>query len=227
MDPEERERAKQQAGVAAAEAVADGMVVGLGSGTTAAAAIRALGRRVDAGLDIIGVPTSYQSRQVAVDAGLTLSDIGERATIDMAIDGADQVVEDIAVKGGGGAHTLEKVVDAAADSFHLVIDRSKLAEAITHSIPVAVVPEARGTAAAAVRDLGGEPTLRAAKRKAGPVVTDEGHLILDCDFGTVTDPESLATALASCPGVVEHGLFVGLADRVYVGHPDNVEKRKL
>lgn len=221
---DDHENAKQRAGRSAARAVDDGAVVGLGTGSTAAAAIRELGRRVDAGLDIEGIPTSYQSRALAREAGLSLTTLAE-STPDIAIDGADQVAGGDLVKGGGAAHAREKVVDTAADRLLVVVDPTKVADRLDHPVPVAVLPDAEPTVAATVRELGGEPTLRPAERKDGPVVTDNGNLVLDCAFGTVADPAGLAGALDRIPGVVAHGLFVGLADEIHVGREDGVDVR--
>ena len=218
------EAAKRRAGESAAAAVDDGTVVGLGTGSTAAHAIRDLGRRVDAGLDVRGIPTSYQARERAREAGLTLTTLDE-ATPDVAIDGADQVAGSDLLKGGGAAHTREKLVDAAADRLLVVVDPTKAVDVLDGPVPVAVLPAARRTVAAAVRDRGGEPSLRDARRKDGPVVTDEGNLVLDCEFGAITDPAALAGELSAIPGVVEHGLFVGLADAVHVGDADGVTVR--
>ncbi|MFC7234979.1 ribose-5-phosphate isomerase RpiA [Halosegnis marinus] len=217
--------AKRRAGEAAADRVTDGQVVGLGTGSTAAHAIRALGRAADSGLDVRGIPTSFASRQLAREVGVPLTTL-EEATPDVAIDGADEVCErpggfDL-VKGGGAAHTREKYVDSAADDLLVVADPSKLADPLAGPIPVAVVPDARPVVAAAVRELGGEPTLRAAEHKDGPVVTDDGNLVLDCAFDGF-DPDELSAALSATPGVVEHGLFCGLADAVFVGTEDGVE----
>lgn len=221
------EAAKRRAGRSAADAVDDGDVVGLGTGSTAGYAIAALGERVDAGLDIHGVPTSYQSRDRANEAGIPLLDIGDRDRIDVAIDGADQIAGVTAVKGGGGAHTLEKIVDTAADRFLIVVDDRKQVPVLDYPVPVAVVPAARATVAATLRDLGGDPELRAAERKDGPVVTDQGNLLVDADFGAIDDPETLATSIAEIPGVVEHGLFVGEADELHVGRSDGVTVQQL
>ena len=221
---DDHENAKQRAGRSAARAVDDGAVVGLGTGSTAAAAIRELGRRVDAGLDIEGIPTSYQSRALARDARIPLTTLAE-ATPDIAIDGADQVAGGDLVKGGGAAHAREKVVDTAADRLLVVVDPTKVADRLDHPVPVAVLPDAEPTVVTAVRELGGEPTLRPAERKDGPVVTDNGNLVLDCAFGTVADPAGLAGALDRIPGVVAHGLFVGLADEIHVGREDGVDVR--
>src|SRR6056297_163378 len=206
--------AKRAAGESAAEAVEDGMVVGLGTGSTTAHAIRAIGRQVDAGLDIVGVPTSFQSRELAREAGIPLAALDE-VSVDLAIDGADEVADGDLIKGGGAAHAREKIVDASADRFLVVADPTKTAETLSHPVPVEVLSAARTTVAESVRELGGEPTLRQAERKDGPVVTDNGNLVLDCAFGDIDEPAALGRALASLPGVVEHGLFVGLGDEVH------------
>jgi ribose 5-phosphate isomerase A len=216
MNDPEREAAKRAAGERAAEEVRDGTVVGLGTGSTAAHAIRALGERVDAGLDVVGVPTSYQSADLAREAGLPLTTLDD-AAVDLAIDGADQVAGADAIKGGGGSHAKEKVVDASADRLLYVIDPTKESDVLDEPIPVEVLPMARAPVSEAVSDLGGEPVLRSATEKSGPVVTDNGNLLLDCAFGEVEEPEALADSLAAIPGIVEHGLFCGLADAVIVG----------
>jgi ribose 5-phosphate isomerase A len=219
--------AKRTAGESAAELVTDGTVVGLGTGSTAAHAIRALGRAVDAGLDIRGVPTSFASRELAREAGIPLVDLDEVAGVDIAIDGADQVAGGDLIKGGGAAHAREKIVDTAADRFVVVADPSKETETLDHPVPVEVLPAARTTVASAVESASGEPVLRDAERKDGPVVTDNGNLVLDCDFGAIEEPAALARTLSETPGVVEHGLFVGLADEVHVGTDEGVTVHEL
>jgi ribose 5-phosphate isomerase A len=219
--------AKRRAGESAAEAVDDGAVVGLGTGSTAAHAIRAIGRRVDAGLDVRGVPTSFQSRELAKEVGVPLTTLDEAGTLDIAIDGADQFSGPHLVKGGGAAHAREKIVDAAADRLLVVADPTKAADRLDHPVPVEVLPDARTTVADAVRTLGATPTLRAAERKDGPVVTDNGNLVLDCDFGDIDNPAELAADLAGLPGAVEHGLFVGMADEVHVGTEDGVDVKRF
>jgi ribose 5-phosphate isomerase A len=222
--------AKRRAGESAAATVDDGDVVGLGTGSTAAHAIRRLSERVDGGLDVRGVPTSFASRELAADRGIPLLDLDEAVGpdapgIDVAIDGADQVAvgrgdEPTAgalIKGGGAAHAREKLVDAAADRFLVVADPSKEVPVLDRSVPVEVLPAGRTAVAEAVRAAGGEPTLRRADRKDGPVVTDNGNLVLDCAFGEISEPAALAATLSATPGVVEHGLFVDLADEVHVG----------
>jgi len=213
--------AKRRAGESAAETVVDGEIVGLGTGSTAAYAIRRLGERVDAGLDIEGIPTSFQARERAIAAGVPLTSLDETSP-DVAIDGADQVAGGDLIKGGGAAHAREKIVDAAADRFLVVVDPTKEADRLDVPVPIEVLPDARRPVAAALAELDGDSELRAAERKDGPVVTDNGNLVLDCDFGTILDPAALADSLAGLPGVVAHGLFVGEADEVHVGTDQGV-----
>ena len=218
---------KRRAGESAAALVEDGTTVGLGTGSTAAYAIRALGRAVDDGLDVRGVPTSFASRQLAREVGVPLVSLDEVERLDLAIDGADQAACGDLIKGGGAAHAREKVVAAAADRFVAVVDPSKVAAALDRPVPVEVLPDARTTVAKHVRDRDGDPVLRAAERKDGPVVTDNGNVVLDCAFGELVDPEPLAAELAALPGVVEHGLFVGMADEIHVGTDDGVRVREF
>jgi len=217
--------AKRRAGEAAAEAVTDGMVVGLGTGSTAAYAIKALGDQVDSGLDIVGVPTSFGARQLAIDRGIDLVELDEVDRIDLAIDGADQVVPETGncIKGGGAAHTREKIVAAAADELAIVADDTKLTEELDYTVPTEAVPAAQKSVERAVETFGGTPTLRQAANKDGPVVTDNGNLVVDCEFGDIAEPAELAASLSAVPGIVEHGLFVGRATTLYVGTEHGVD----
>lgn len=216
---------KRRAGERAAELVEDGTVVGLGTGSTAAHAIRTLGRRIEDGLEIRGIPTSYQSADLAREVGIELTALDD-ALPDLAIDGADQVAGFDLIKGGGAAHTREKLVDGAAERFVVVVDPSKEVEDLDGPVPIEVLPSARRPVAEALEELGGTPELRAAERKDGPVVTDNGNLVFDCAFGRIEEPAGLADDLASIPGVLEHGLFVGLADTILVGTEEGVEERR-
>jgi len=218
--------AKRRAGEAAADRVTDGMAVGLGTGSTAAHAIRALGTAVDNGLDIVGVPTSFASRELAIEQNIPLADLDEVDSLDIAIDGADQIVLDSGncIKGGGAAHAREKIVAAAAETFHVVVDPTKVADQLDHTVAVEVLPAARRGVKRGVDGLGGTPTLRRAAHKDGPVVTDNGNLVVDCEFGTIDDPADLAASLSQVPGVVEHGLFVGRTSRVSVGSDDGLSE---
>jgi len=216
--------AKRRAGEAAAEQVADGMVVGLGTGSTAAHAVRALGEAVDEGLGIVGVPTSFASRQLAIEQGIPIRELDEVDGLDLAIDGADQIVLESGhcIKGGGAAHAREKLVAAAAGEFHVVVDPTKVAERLDHTVAVEVLPAGRTGVERAVGELGGDPSLRQAANKDGPVVTDNGNLVVDCEFGEIDDPAALAASLSGIPGVVEHGLFVDRTAAVYVGSDEGV-----
>lgn len=216
------DEAKRRAAERATETVEDGMVVGLGTGSTTAHAIRAIGRAVDDGIDVVGVPTSFQSRELARAVGIPLVTLDDVNRVDVAIDGVDQFATRDLIKGGGAAHAREKIVDGVADRFLVVADETKEAHALDRPVPIEVLPAGRTTVAESVRDLGGEPTLRAAERKDGPVVTDNGNLVLDCAFGRIDEPAALAAALSSLPGVVEHGLFVGMVDAIFVGGDDDV-----
>ena len=212
---------KRRAAESAAEAVESGTTVGLGTGSTAGYAIDYLGDRIDDGLEITGIPTSYQSRQRAREAGIPLVTL-EDDRPDIAIDGADQFAGATLIKGGGAAHAREKIVDSAADRLLIVADPTKEADTLDHPVPVEVLPDARPTVATRISELDGKPTLRAAERKDGPVVTDNGNLVLDCAFRAIDSPETLAARLSAIPGVVEHGLFVGLVDEIHVGTADGV-----
>jgi ribose 5-phosphate isomerase A len=224
MDEAAIEAAKRRAGEAAAEAVADGDVVGLGTGTTAAFAIRALGRQVEAGLEIQGIATSHQSAALAREVGIPRISLAD-ATPDLAIDGADQVADCTLLKGGGAAHAREKLVAAAADRFLVVVDERKASEELDAPVPVEVLEPAVEPVREAIAALGGEATLREAVGKDGPVFTENGNPVLDCDFGHITAPGRLATELDGVAGLVAHGLFADVADTIYVGTADGCRTR--
>ncbi len=219
------ESAKKRAGSRAAEFVDDGMLVGLGTGSTAACAIRELGRRVDQGLDIRGIPTSFQARREAKRAGIPLCSLGDTDQIELAIDGADQVADMDLIKGGGGAHTREKIVSSIANNTVIVVDESKLAPSLNRSIPIELISAARGAVASGIHNLGGGVSLRESTGKDGPVMTDNGNLLMDCDFGQITNPEALGNSLSRIPGIVEHGLFIDVADTIIIGNECGVDIR--
>ena len=222
--------AKRLAGEAAAELVKSGMVVGLGTGSTVAWTILRLGARVrEDGLRFLGVPTSFQAENLAIASGITLTTLNVHPVLDLAIDGADQVDANLfVIKGGGAAHTREKVVACSAGRFIIVADESKYVEKLTHPVPVEVLPFAARLVEQRLRDLGGVPVLRLGKMKDGPVITDNGNFVMDVDFGVIEDPERLAARLRGIPGVVEHGIFDNL-DELYLAREEGVEiiKRKV
>ncbi len=224
MDEAAVAAAKRRAGERAVETVDDGTVVGLGTGSTAAAAIRELGRRVDAGLDVHGIPTSAQSATVAREAGVPLLTLDD-ATPDVAIDGADQVAECALLKGGGAAHAREKVVASAASRLVVVVDETKLVDALSAPVPLEVLEPAVRPVTDTIASMGGAATVRAAEGKDGPVVTDNGNPVLDADFGAIEEPAALARDLDGIPGLVAHGVFPDHATVVLIGGPDGVTER--
>lgn len=197
------------------------MIVGLGTGSTVAYTIRDLGRRIrEEGLEIFGVVTSYQSEMLAIEAGVPLTTLAQHPELDLAIDGADQIDSNFyAIKGGGAAHTREKIVSASARRFLVVADESKVSDQLYKAVPVEVLPFAKELVMKKIRELGGEPELRLALRKDGPVITDNGNFILDSSFGVIKDPERLALRLSVIPGVIGHGIFSNV-DEVYIGKKD-------
>ncbi len=217
--------AKRLAGEEAAELVKSGMVVGLGTGSTVAWTIRKLGARVqEEGLEFLGVPTSFQAEYLAIASGIKLTSLNQHPILDLAIDGADQVDADLfVIKGGGAAHTREKVVSCSAKRFVIVADESKFVQKLYHPVPVEVLAFATKLVEQRLQSLGGSPVLRQAMRKDGPVISDNGNLVMDVDFGTIQDPRALAAKISPIPGVVEHGIFDNL-DELYLARGDGVEK---
>lgn len=214
---------KQEVGRAAANRVQSNTVVGLGTGSTTAFAIQFIGERLKSGelTNVKGIPTSFQAIVLARDFGIPLVSLDEVDRIDVAIDGADEVdPQKTLIKGGGAAHTQEKIVDSLADQFIVVVDSGKLVDKLgtTFLLPVEVVPMAVTPVMRAIRGLGGEPTLRMGVKKAGPVVSDNGNLIVDVKFANGIDaPADLEKTLNNIPGVLENGIFAGVADVVLVG----------
>jgi len=213
---------KQRVGAAAAARVQSGSIVGLGTGSTTAYAIQALGDRLKSGdlKDIKGVPTSFQAIVLARQNNIPLVTLDEIETIDVAIDGADEVdPHKNLIKGGGAAHTQEKIVDSLATLFIVVVDSGKLVEHLgsTFLLPVEVIPMAVTPVMRAIAKLGGKPELRMGIKKAGPVITDQGNLVIDVKFDRIDNPAELEKTLNNIPGVLENGLFVGLTDVVLVG----------
>ncbi len=211
---------KKIVGQAAADLVKDGMVVGLGTGSTTAFAIEALGQKVKQGLNILGIPTSYQSEMLAIDCGIPLTSLAQNPVVDIALDGADQVDKDLfVIKGGGAAHTNEKIVACSAKRFVVLVDQKKVVDVLNHPVPLEIMPNALELVKKVVVELGGNPVLRMAARKDGPVITDNGNFVVDADFGEIRDPVQLGLELSNCVGVVEHGIFWNV-DEVYVGKSD-------
>jgi ribose 5-phosphate isomerase A len=230
MGMDERgKRLKERVGGEAAKLVTDGAIVGLGTGSTVAPAIAELGRRVrEEGLEIMGIPTSYQAAMLARASGIVTRTLDEVSKIDIAIDGADEVdPSKNLIKGRGAAHTREKIVDSWAELFVVVVDDSKLVKHLGERVPVPVevLPFAVHPVMKTLQAMGGNPELRMGVKKDGPVITDQGNMIIDVRFAEIKDPKALEARLNNIPGVVENGLFVGLAHLVLVATAD--ERGKL
>jgi ribose 5-phosphate isomerase A len=214
---------KQAVALAATDQVKNGMVLGLGSGSTAALMIQEVGARLKDGRlsDIVGVTTSFQGEVLAAELGIPLQSLNAIDRIDLAIDGADEVDPRFElIKGGGACHVQEKLVARRAERFVVVVDSTKLVDRLNLGflLPVEVLAGAWRQVQAELQQLGGAAELRMAQRKAGPVVTDQGNLVLDVSFaGGIDDPAGLESSINNIPGVLENGLFVGLADQVLVG----------
>ena len=213
---------KQEVGRAAAQRVQSNTIVGLGTGSTTAFAIQFIGERLQSGelTNIKGVPTSFQARVLAKQYGIPLTTLDEVDQIHVAIDGADEVdPQKNLIKGGGAAHTQEKIVDCLAEEFIVVVDSGKLVDALgsTFLLPVEVIPMAVTPVMKALEKLGGKPELRMGVKKAGPVVSDQGNLIVDVKFDRIDQPAELEKSINNIPGVLENGLFVGVTDIVLVG----------
>ncbi len=213
---------KQEVGKAAAALVKSGTIVGLGTGSTTAFAIQYIGERLKSGelKDIVGVPTSFQAEVLAKEYGIPLTTLDAIDHIDIAIDGADEVdPQKNLIKGGGAAHTREKVVDYLANQFIVVVDGGKVVDKLgsIFAVPVEVIPMAMTPVMNALKKLGGKPELRMGVKKAGPVITDQGNMVIDVRFDDIPDPVNLEKTLNNIPGVLENGIFVNCADIVLVG----------
>jgi ribose 5-phosphate isomerase A len=213
---------KQEVGKAAAAKVQSNSIVGLGTGSTTAYAIEYLGDRLKKGelKNIVGIPTSFQAEVLAKKYGIPLTTLDAVDKIDIAIDGADEVDPNKnLIKGGGAAHTREKVVDTLAEQFIVVVDSGKLVERLgsTFLLPVEVIPMAVSPVMKQLEKLGGKPQLRMGVKKAGPVVTDQGNLVIDVKFDQIDNPADLEKTINNIPGVLENGLFVGVTDLVLIG----------
>ncbi|ABW27423.1 ribose-5-phosphate isomerase RpiA [Acaryochloris marina] len=213
---------KQQVGKAAADRVQSGSIVGLGTGSTTAFAIQFLGDRIKSGAltDIKGIPTSFQASVLAKQYGIPLTTLDEVDRIHIGIDGADEVdPQKNLIKGGGAAHTREKVVDSLAEQFIVVVDQSKIVDKLgsTFPVPVEVLPMAIAPVVKALEKLGGKPELRMGIKKDGPVITDQGNMVLDVTFSDIPNPPELEKTINNIPGVLENGIFVGMTDIVLIG----------
>jgi ribose 5-phosphate isomerase A len=223
----DKNAAKKAAAQAAAELVTDHMVVGLGTGSTAQYLVSILGERVRAGLNIVAIPTSEATRQQALAEGISIVGFSEQQRIDLTIDVADEIAEGTLdlIKGGGGALLREKIVASASNRMVVISDDSKMVGKLgtTFALPVEIVPFGWEVAVSRLRDRGPRVQLRIGKDGA-PFLTDGGHYIADCRFDAIDDPAALERDLDTIVGVVETGLFVGIAAEAFVAGADGVRR---
>jgi len=218
---------KQAVAKAAVDQIQNGMILGLGSGSTAALMIEALAQKIKSGeiKDVVGVTTSFQGEVLASELGIPLKSLSSVSGIDLAIDGADEVDPNFQlIKGGGACHVQEKLVASLSKKFIVVVDSSKLVKKLNldFKLPVEVLPSAWKQVQKKLEELGGAGELRMAQKKAGPIVTDQGNLILDLTFKNgIDEPKFLETQINNIPGVLENGLFINLTDEVLVGRVEN------
>jgi ribose 5-phosphate isomerase A len=223
------EEAKKNAAKEAVKHVKDGFVVGLGSGSTAAYAIEKIANRIKhEGIKVLGIPTSYQAFMLAIKHGVPITTLEEHPNLDLTIDGADQVDRRLnLIKGMGGALVREKIVAKASKKLIVVADESKKVKVLgenNHPVPIEVIPFSVPLVMRELKKFGGKPVLREGTKKVGPVITDNGCLIIDANFGHIRNPEALEHKLNCIPGVVENGLFIKMAKIVYFGKSSSVEK---
>jgi len=209
---------KKLAAERAVDYIQQDMIIGLGTGSTAYWAIQKIGTKIKEGLRIKAIATSRQSEKLATELQIPLTSFAENSIIDLTIDGADEVDKNLnLIKGGGGALLREKIVASASTTFIVVVDENKLVKKLgKFPLPVEVVPFAFERTLKTIQHLGCTPRIRLAENKF--YVTDNGNYIIDCEFGVIENPENLHTQLNLIPGVVDNGLFVGMARRVVVGH---------
>lgn len=213
---------KKDAGYLAAKEVKDGQILGLGTGSTTHYFIEAVGKRIESeGIEVMGIPTSYQSFLLAKAANIPVTTLDEHE-IDLAVDGADEIDSKFnLIKGGGAAHTLEKIIDYSAKEFIVIADESKIVDVLGNfPLPVEIIPESVTPVIKALKDMGGVPKIRMGHLKDGPVITDNGNFVLDVTFGPIENPISMEKELNTIPGVVENGLFTEMVDKVIIGFKD-------
>jgi ribose 5-phosphate isomerase A len=223
------QEAKKNAALEAVKQVKDNSIVGLGSGTTVAFAIEALGERIkNENMKILGIPSSYQAFQLAVQHGIQVTTLDEHPLIDITIDGADQVTPELyLIKGMGAALAREKIVAAASKYNIIIVDESKRVNILGENnqvVPIEVLPFAVALVKNKIAAIGGTPIVREGKGKLGPIITDNGNIIIDANFGLIQKPRELAIKVKMIPGVVETGFFIDLTDVAYIATENKVEK---
>lgn len=227
MSEDKRRSKKEKAADTASSLIQDGMIVGLGTGSAAEFAIRKIGARIkDERIEVLGVPTSLRAEMIAIECGIPLTSLSEHSSLDICIDGADQVDAHLnLIKGGWGSHTREKIVSYAAKRLVICLEEEKVVELLDKPVPLEVLPYAVKIVEKQVKELGGIPVLRRDGRRGGYFITEHGNLIIDADFGVIRNPREMSIALSSVVGSIEHGIFTN-ASEVYVGHEKGVKVLK-
>ena len=227
MKGDKNRREKEKAAESASSLISDGMVVGLGTGSTAEIVIREIGNRIKTEeFEILGVPTSLRTEMMAIECGIPITTLSEHPSLDICIDGADQVDSELnLIKGGWGSHTREKIVSYAAKKLVICVEEEKIMEQLTKPVPLEVLPYAVKIVEKQVNKLGGKPALRSEGTRGGYSVTEHGNLVIDADFGLIHNPEEMSTALSSVVGSLEHGIFTNAAE-VHVGNERGVRVLK-
>ncbi|KZX16150.1 ribose-5-phosphate isomerase A [Methanobrevibacter cuticularis] len=216
---------KKMAGFRAGKEVKDGQIIGLGTGSTTHYFIESLGMRIkEEEIQVMGIPTSYQSFLLAKQWKIPVTSLEEH-DIDIAVDGADEIDPDLnLIKGGGAAHTLEKIVDYAACEFIVIADETKLVSELgTFPVPLEIISQSTKPVFSALKDMGADPEIRMAKFKDGPVISDNGNFIVDANFYEINNPIQLEKDLNSIPGVVENGIFSQMVDKVILGTSEGIK----
>ena len=227
MKGDKKRREKEKAAESASSLISDGMLVGLGTGSTAEIVIREIGNRIKTEeFEILGVPTSLRTEMMAIECEIPITTLSEHPSLDICIDGADQVDSELnLIKGGWGSHTREKIVSYAAKKLVICVEEEKIMEQLTKPVPLEVLPYAVKIVEKQVNKLGGEPALRSEGTRGGYSVTEHGNLVIDADFGVIHNPEEMSAALSSVVGSLEHGIFTNAAE-VHVGNEKGVRVLK-
>jgi ribose 5-phosphate isomerase A len=223
------QEAKKNAALEAIKHVKNDSIIGLGSGTTVAYAIEALGNRVkNENLKIMGIPSSYQAFQLAIQHGIQITTLDEHPIIDITIDGADQITPELhLIKGMGAALLREKIVAAASKYNVIIADENKRVSILgenNQAVPIEVLPFALQLVKSRITELGGAAIVREGKGKLGPIITDNGNVIIDANFGLIQNPQELSVKLKMIPGVIETGFFTNMTDAAYIATENKIEK---
>jgi ribose 5-phosphate isomerase A len=219
---------KKMAAYEAANEIKDGQIVCLGTGSTTHYFIEKVGMRIkEEKISVMGISTSYQSFMIAKQWKIPITTLEEH-NIDIAVDGADEIDPDLnLIKGGGGAHTLEKIVDYSAEKLIIIADDSKLVDKLgKFPVPLEIIPQSNKLVFDSLKDMGADSKIRMAVRKDGPVISDSGNFIIDANFHEIDNPIHLEKDLNSIPGVVENGIFSQMVDKVILGTSNGIEVLK-